>query len=151
MKFDNQTIDYAELDARDAPFTPGDYAATIMDETELCETKAGGAGVKIKLRLTRGPDGSEMSRQYTDTIGYSAAAAFRLKDVADAAGVARPAAISEEAANAFVASLRGQELIVRLAANSYTKDGVTVNNTKLAKYLPAVKAQVVAVGGRRGR
>src|SRR5678816_3395728 len=150
MKFDNTSFDYTAADEADKPVTPGEYTAKITDETDLCETTSGGAGIKVKMRLVNGPDGA-LSRPMTDTVGYSGAAAWKVAQLADSAGVDRPTEISENAARSFAASLRGAEITVKVKADTYTRDGVTKNTIKIDRYVSRKGAdvQAIAVGGRR--
>lgn len=153
MKFDNTGFDYTASDAADKPVTPGDYTAMVTDETDLVETASGGAGIKVKMRLVDGPDGA-VSRPMTDTVGYSAAAAWKVAQLADSAGVARPTEISEASARAFIAALRGQEIRVKVKSDTFTRDGVTKNTYKIDKYLSQASASatpITAAAGRRHR
>ncbi len=150
MNFDNSPIDYSKADSDAAPPKPGEYTATVGDDTELVETGSGGAGIKVKMRLTDGPDGS-VNRAATDTVGFSQAAAWKVAQLADSAGVARPTELSEDAANAFIASIKGATVRVKIKADTYNGRPTFKIERYISQSSEAAATPLVAAGGRRRR
>lgn len=150
MKFDSNPIDYSKADSDSKPLAQGEYTGVISDETELVETSSGNAGVKVKMRLHDGPEGP-LDRPLTDTIGL-VGAAWKVAQLSDACGVERPTAITDEAsANAWISSLRGATVRIKVKHDTYNKGGESRTTVKVDRYLARSEASVTAMtaGARR--